>query len=111
MTTSAEGEPMFGCVLKVMIGASLFGAINMLAQTTCGNTELACLLPTALHTNPGTFNFFNEAFATQIGQLPLATPASGFVYTFDNQQGIYISSAESIGHIWLSRISGSTSLN
>lgn len=103
MTTSAEGEPMFGCVLKVMIGASLFGAINMLAQTTCGNTELACLLPTALHTNPGTFNFFNEAFATQIGQLPLATPASGFVYTFDKQQGIYISSAESFGPLLAQR--------
>jgi hypothetical protein len=95
---------MFGRVLKVMIRASLFGAINMLAQTTCGNTKLACLLPTALHTNSPTFNFFNEAFATQIGQLPLATPASGFIYVFDKQKGIYVASVESFGPLLAERV-------
>ena len=95
---------MFGRVLKVMIQASLFGAMNMLAQATCGNTKLACLLPTAFHTHPPTFNFFNEAFATQIGQLPLATPASGFIYAFDRQKGIYAASEESFGPLLAERV-------
>ena len=95
---------MFGRVLRVMIQAGLFGAVNMWAQTTCGNTKLACLLPTALHTNPPTFNFFNEAFATQIGQLPLATPASGFIFTFDKQKGIYVASQESFGPLLAERV-------
>jgi hypothetical protein len=95
---------MFGRVLKVIIQAGLFGAINMLAQTTCGNTKLGCLLPTALHTNVPTFNFFNEAFATQIGQLPLATPASGFILTFDKQKGVYTNAQESFGPLLAERV-------
>jgi hypothetical protein len=104
MSTSAQGETMFGRVLKVIIQAGLFGAINMLAQTTCGNTKLGCLLPTALHTNLPTFNFFNEAFATQIGQLPLATPASGFILTFDKQKGVYTNAQESFGPLLAERV-------
>lgn len=75
------------------------GAAAAMAQTTCGNTKLACLLPTALHTNPPTFNFFNQTFATQIGQLPLATPASGFIYTSVVSGGsvVYHASQESFG--------------
>lgn len=95
---------MVGRVLTVMLQAGLFGAINMLAQSTCGNTKLACLLPTALHTNPPTFNFFNEAFATQIGQLPLATPASGFIFTFDKQKGVYTAAQESFGPLLAERV-------
>ncbi len=95
---------MFSRALKVTIQTSFFGAISMLAQTTCGNTKLACLLPTALHTNPPTFNFFNEAFGTQIGQLPLATPASGFIFTFDKQLGVYKSSQESFGPLLAERV-------
>ena len=79
--------------------ALLCGPAVALAQTTCGNTKLACLLPTALHTNPPTFNFFNQTFATQIGQLPLATPASGFIYTRTVSGGsvVYHASQESFG--------------
>lgn len=75
-----------------------------MAQNTCGNTKLACLLPTALHTNPPTFNFFNQTFATQITQLPLATPASGFIYTFDKQKGINVASQESFGPLLAERM-------
>jgi len=95
---------MFSRALRVTIQISLFSAIGALAQTTCGNTKLACLLPTALHTNPPTFNFFNEAFATQIGQLPLATPASGFIFTFDKQKGVYTASQESFGPLLAERV-------
>jgi hypothetical protein len=71
---------------------------QVLAQqppTTCGNTKLACLLPTAFHTNPPTFNFFNEAFATQVGQLPLANPASSFILVLQN--GVPTQSQDTFG--------------
>ncbi len=95
---------MFRRALNVTILTSRFSAFTMLAQTTCGSTKLVCLLPTALHTNPPTFNFFNETFATQIGQLPLATPASGFIFTFDKQQGVYKASQESFGPLLAERV-------
>jgi hypothetical protein len=95
---------MFRRAFNVTIMTGLFSAFPMLAQTTCGSTKLVCLLPTALHTNPPTFNFFNETFATQIGQLPLATPASGFIFTFDKQQGVYKASQESFGPLLAERV-------
>lgn len=84
-------------ILKIAIEVGLLSAVSALAQNTCGNTKLECLMPTALHTNPPTFNFFNQTFATQIGQLPLATPASGFIFTFDKQKGVYTAAQESFG--------------
>ncbi len=84
-------------VHSVFLSISLVGALHLHAQTTCGSYKLACLLPTALHSNPPTFNFFNQTFATQIGQLPLATPASGFIYTFDKRTGVNGASQESFG--------------
>jgi hypothetical protein len=90
--------------ITLAILASLIGAASVSAQTTtCGNTKLSCLLPTAFHTNPPTFNFFNEAFGTQIGQLPLATPASGFIFTFDKASGVYKASSESFGPLLAER--------
>ena len=76
------------------------GSVTGSAQVnTCGNTTLSCLLPTAMHTSGPTFNFFNEAFATQIGQLPLATPASGYTFTWDPIHHVYTSSAAGFGPI------------
>jgi Putative MetA-pathway of phenol degradation len=77
-------------------------AIAATAQTNCG-TKLYCLIPTAFHTPAGTFSFLNEAFGTQIGQLPLATPASGFIFTFDKSAGVYKASSESFGPILTER--------
>lgn len=65
----------------------------------CASTKLFCLIPTAFHTTVSQFNFFNEAFGTQITQLPLATPASGFIFTFDKSLGVYTASNQSFGPI------------
>jgi hypothetical protein len=95
---------MLNRVLTIVILASLFSSISMSAQNTCGSsTKLFCLIPTALHTTSSTFNFFNEAFGTQIGQLPLATPASGFTFTFDKKTGSYARSTESFGPLLAER--------
>jgi hypothetical protein len=83
--------------LKTALLATVLGSASAWAQVPCGTTKLVCLIPTALHTTSSSFNFFNEAFGTQIGQLPLATPASGFLFTFDKGAGVYTASQESFG--------------
>lgn len=93
---------MFKRAIMIAVLAGLpFIPTGMSAQTNCG-TKLYCLIPTALHTTSSTFNFFNDAFGTQIGQLPLASPASGFVYTFD-KSGVYTASSESFGPLLAER--------
>jgi hypothetical protein len=88
--------------ITITILATLFfTSIGASAQSNCG-TKLYCLIPAALHTTSATFNFFNHAFGTQIGQLPLATPASGFVYSFD-KSGVYTASSESFGPLLAER--------
>jgi len=90
---------MFRCALILLIDFVLLCSATALAQNTCGSTKLVCLLPTALHTGASTFNFFNQTFATQMGQLPLATPASGFIFTpvISGGSVIYHASQESFG--------------
>jgi len=82
-------------LLLVMFLVGYAASTCAVAQTTCGNTKLVCLLPTAFHTNALTFNFFNEAFATQVAQLPLATPASSFILILKN--GVPTASQETFG--------------
>lgn len=94
---------MFSRVLKIAMLSAVVGASGAWAQNSCATTKLICLIPTALHTTTSTFNFFNEAFGTQIGQLPLATPASGFIFTFDKAAGVYTSSQESFGPLLAER--------
>jgi len=89
-------------ILTMVVLAASLGPVPAVSQS-CGNTKLSCLLPTAFHTNAGTFNFFNEAFGTQIAQLPLATPASGFVFTFNRELGVYSASQESFGPLLAER--------
>ena len=89
--------------LKIALVALLLGSITAPAQTACGSTKLICLIPTALHTTSSTFNFVNSAFGTQIGQLPLATPASGFIFAFDKATGVYTASQESFGPLLAER--------
>jgi hypothetical protein len=93
---------MFKRAIAIAVLAALpFVSTGLSAQSNCG-TKLYCLIPTALHTGSSTFNFFNDAFGTQIGQLPLATPASGFVYSFD-KSGVYTASSESFGPLLAER--------
>jgi len=90
-------------ILTFAVLAGLFGAVSARAQLTCTNNTLSCLIPTALHTNGSTFNFLNESFGTQIGQVPLAQPASGFIYTFDPKLGVLTASQESFGPLQAER--------
>ncbi len=94
---------MFNKVLRIATLAGLLSTASVWAQSTCGSTKLICLIPTALHTTSSTFNFFNNAFGTQVGQLPLATPASGFIFSLDKGSGVYTKSQESFGPLLAER--------
>ena len=88
--------------LAVATIVTLATCIGARAQTSCISTKLYCLIPTVFHTPSNEFNFVNEAFGTQIAQLPLASPASGFVYGFD-KSGVYTSFSESFGPLLAER--------
>ena len=94
-----------------------------LAQTggVCADgTKLGCLIPNVFGntglTLPNNFhrahfdndfqsNFtpLNSAIASQLALLPLASPASGFTYTFDRTAGVYTRSAQSFGPVLTER--------
>ncbi len=49
------------------------------------------------------FTPLNSAIASQLTLLPLASPASGFTYSFDRTAGVYTRSAESFGPVLTER--------
>jgi hypothetical protein len=49
------------------------------------------------------FMALNAAIATQLTLLPLASPASGFTYTYDPATGVYSRSAQSLGPVLTER--------
>jgi hypothetical protein len=110
---------------KIAVGCALAVLTCHLAvaQTTtrCSNSSnLGCLIPNVYGPNgltlPNPFheahfestfqaNFspLNAAIATELTLLPLASPASGFTYTFDRASGVYTRSAQSFGPILAER--------
>jgi hypothetical protein len=57
--------------------------------------KLYCLLPVLFdEANPNPFTPITSAFATQLTQLPLASPASGIIYTIDPRIAIPVRSGQ-----------------
>ena len=99
----------------------LLGAIGSSgAWAQCGDNALGCLfhniygptglvLPNPTHrahfSNDSLQSFtpLNTALGTQISLLPLASPASGFTFTFDPAAGVYTRSSQSFGPIFSER--------
>jgi hypothetical protein len=85
--------------------------------TACtGKANLLCAIPNLYGPygltlpNPGIATTFASAFqtsfaatATQLTLLPLANPASGFVYQYDPQTGLYSRTTESLGPVLTER--------
>jgi hypothetical protein len=94
---------------RMLILSALFAhfvSVCAIGQNTCAGTaktKLYCLMPTAFHTPAAAFNFFNTAFATELSQLPLATPASGFIFSSDPSTGLPTLSSTSFGPIMTER--------
>lgn len=105
--------------LSVPVTSSLAAVLP--AKNNCsGQTGLACVMPNIYGpyglvlpnaTFPARFNSsfqsafsaLNDAIATQITLLPIASPASSFTYEFDTATGVYKRSAESFGPILTER--------
>jgi hypothetical protein len=83
-------------MLLLLVWASgiphLFGqTITPGTPAFCTNrpSDLYCLLPILFdEANPNPFTPITSAFATQLTQLPLASPASGIIYTNDPRSGV-----------------------
>jgi len=80
------------------------------AQVTCSpgdeSRKLACIIPNALNlTAPSAQNlgFLNEAVGSQVGQLPLASPASGIIYTNDPVLNLPVPSNQTLGPVLTQR--------
>jgi hypothetical protein len=83
------------------------------AATACtGKTNLLCAIPNVFGPyglvlpHPGVSPSFASSFqtdfavtATQLTLLPLASPASGFVYEYDAQTGLYSRTSQSLGPV------------
>lgn len=103
--------------------APITSALNQIlpARNNCsGASGLACAMP-ELYGSYGlvlpnsnysarfdssfeaTLSALNTAIGTQMTLLPLASPASGFVYSFDAQTGVYKRSASTFGPILTER--------
>jgi hypothetical protein len=81
--------------------------------TACtGKTNLLCAIPNLygpyglVLPNPGVASSFASSFqtnfaatASQLTLLPLASPASGFVYEYDAQTGLYSRTSQSLGPV------------
>ena len=84
---------------------------RVLAQINCSSGssasgKLICLIPNQLNLTQGSTQslaFLNEAIGSQVSDLPLATPASGVIYTIDPKLNIPVPSSETLGPILTQR--------
>ncbi len=95
---------VFFCLLA---GGFLMGPAAE-AQITCSpaSAKLACVIPNALNlTAPSSQNlgFLNEAVGSQLGDLPLASPASGIIYTIDPKLNLPVASNDTLGPVLTQR--------
>ncbi len=84
---------------------------RVLAQVNCSagssaSGKLICLIPNQLNLTQGSAQnlaFLNEAIGSQVSDLPLATPASGVIYTIDPKLNIPVPSNATLGPILTQR--------
>jgi hypothetical protein len=85
------GSSSLGCLIPNVYGPNGLVLPNAFHQAHFENAFLANFTP------------LNNALATELTLLPLASPASGFTYTFDRSSGVYTRSAQSFGPILAER--------
>jgi len=93
---------------KTLLTTLLFIFANACqAQINCSSsTKLACIIPNQLNlTQQSSQNlaFLNEAIGSQVSELPLASPASGVIYTNDPKLNIPVPSNATLGPILTQR--------
>jgi hypothetical protein len=94
---------LFFCLL---VGGVFCPAAEAQINCTQASTKLACIIPNALNlTVPSSQNlgFLNEAVGSQLGDLPLASPASGIIYIYDPKLNLPVPSNDTLGPILTQR--------
>src|SRR5947209_5994101 len=113
--------PVFSQSTPVQV-SNVPGLTSVLPSTShcTGQAGLACVLPNlygpfglvlpnpshTAHFNSefqSDFSALNAAIATQLTLLPLASPASGFIYKYNPATGVYERSVESFGPVLTER--------
>ena len=107
--------PLFSQSVPISSVPGLSAALPPATSCT-GKTNLLCAIPNLygpyglVLPNPGvapsfasTFQTSFAATATQLTLLPLANPASGFVYQYDAQTGLYSRTTQSLGPVLTER--------
>lgn len=113
--------PLGLCAQSLNVPVTSALSASLPARNNCsGRTGLACVMPNlygpygVVLPNPNfpghfessfqaTFSALNSAIATQMTLLPVASPASGFTYTFDRVSGVYKRSASTFGPVLTER--------
>ena len=91
---------------SLLVGAVFCPAAEAQINCTQASTKLACIIPNALNlTAPSSQNlgFLNEAVGSQLGDLPLASPASGIIYIYDPKLNLPVPSNDTLGPILTQR--------
>jgi hypothetical protein len=94
---------LFMCLL---VGGAVCPRAEAQINCTQASAKLACLIPNALNlTTPSSQNlgFLNEAVGSQLGDLPLASPASGIIYTIDPKLNLPVPSNDTLGPVLVQR--------
>ena len=76
------------------------------AQINCPSTssKLACVIPNTLNLKSSTdLAFLNEAVGSTLGDLPLASPASGIIYVLDPKLNLPVPSNDTLGPVLVQR--------
>jgi hypothetical protein len=96
-----QRTPLLLLILILLVSTPVLGQCP-----TNSSTNLIDLIPNHLRLTPGSTSnlaFLNEAIGSQVSDLPLATPASGVIYTFDPKNNVSVPSNETLGPILTQR--------
>lgn len=94
-------------LLCLLVGGIAFCPVAE-AQINCPSTstKLACAIPNLLQLTPGSIQslgFLNEAVGSTLGDLPLASPASGIIYVLDPKLNLPVPSNDTLGPVLVQR--------
>jgi len=97
---------LFPAILIILTqGPGVLAQVNCTAGSSASG-KLICLIPNQLNLTQGSAQnlaFLNEAIGSQVSDLPLATPASGVIYTIDPKLNIPVPSNATLGPILTQR--------
>jgi hypothetical protein len=96
----------FSLLVLLFVGAAFCPAAEAQINCSSASAKLACVIPNALNLTTASsqsLGFLNEAVGSQLGDLPLASPASGIIYIIDPKLNLPVPSNDTLGPILTQR--------